>query len=53
MVSDGTGSCTAVFTGRRAIGGMTHGRAVVLEGVAHIEHGRLILLNPTYTLLGS
>ncbi len=51
MVGDGTGSCTAVFTGRRLIGGMTHGRAVVLEGVAHDDHGRHILLNPAYTLL--
>ncbi len=51
QVGDGTGRCTAVFTGRRAIAGMTHGRAVVLEGVAHDEGNRRILLNPTYTLL--
>jgi len=51
MIDDGTGTCTAVFTGRRAIGGMAHGRAVVLEGVAHEEHGRRIILNPNYTLL--
>jgi hypothetical protein len=51
VIFDGTGKCTAVFTGRRAIGGMTHGRAVILEGVAHDERGRTILLNPTYTLL--
>lgn len=51
MVSDGSGSCTAVFTGRRTIGGMAHGRAVMLEGVAHEDHGRRILLNPAYTLL--
>lgn len=51
VVSDGSGTFTAVFTGRRTIGGMAHGRAVVLEGVAHEEHGRRILLNPAYTLL--
>lgn len=51
MVNDGTGTCTAVFTGRRTIGGITHGRAIVLEGVAHVEHGRHIFLNPSYTLL--
>ena len=34
VVSDGTGSITAVFTGRRKIIGVEHGRTVVLEGVA-------------------
>ncbi len=42
---------TAVFTGRRHIGGIEHGRGMVLEGVAHHERGRLIVLNPAYTLL--
>ena len=50
-VSDGTGHTTAVFTGRRTISGLTHGRAVILEGVAHDERGRRIILNPAYTLL--
>jgi hypothetical protein len=51
MIGDGSGDVTAVFTGRRTIPGMTHGRAVVLEGVAYEERGRRILLNPAYTLL--
>jgi hypothetical protein len=51
VVSDGTGEATAVFTGRRHIGGLEHGRGVLLEGVAHREHGRLVVLNPAYTLL--
>ena len=34
MVSDGTGTVTAVFAGRRRIPGIDHGRAIVLEGVA-------------------
>jgi hypothetical protein len=50
-VSDGTGSATAVFTGRRQLGGVEHARAIVLEGVAHEEHGKPVLLNPAYTLL--
>ncbi|MEO5899593.1 MAG: DNA-binding protein [Ilumatobacteraceae bacterium] len=50
-VSDGTGSATAVFTGRRQLGGIEHNRAIVLEGVAHQERGRRVLLNPAYTLL--
>ena len=51
VVSDGTGEATAVFTGRRHIGGIEHGRGMLLEGVAHRERGRLIVLNPAYTLL--
>ena len=51
VVSDGTGEAVAVFTGRRRIGGVDHGRGMLLEGVAHHEHGRLVVLNPAYTLL--
>ena len=51
VVCDGTGDAIAVFTGRRSIGGLEHGRGVMLEGVAHHEHGRLVILNPAYTLL--
>jgi hypothetical protein len=50
-VSDGTGSAVAVFTGRRYVAGLEHNRAVVLEGVARSERGRLVMLNPAYTLL--
>ena len=51
VVSDGTGEAVAVFTGRRRIGGVDHGRGMLLEGVAHHERGRLVVLNPAYTLL--
>ena len=51
VVSDGTGDVVAVFTGRRSMGGLDHGRGVVLEGVTHREHGRLVVVNPAYTLL--
>ena len=51
VVSDGTGDVVAIFTGRHSVAGMTTGRAVVLEGVAHQEHGRHVMLNPGYTLL--
>jgi hypothetical protein len=51
VVTDGTGDVVAVFTGRRSMGGLDHGRGVVLEGVAHREHGRLVVVNPAYTLL--
>lgn len=51
IISDGTGRATAVFTGRRKIHGISLGRGIVLEGVARMERGRLVLLNPAYTLL--
>ena len=50
-VSDGSGEAVAVFTGRRSLGGVEHGRCLLLEGVAHDERGRMVLLNPAYTLL--
>ena len=50
-VSDGTGNAVAVFTGRRYVAGLEHNRAIVLEGVARAERGRLVMLNPAYTLL--
>ena len=52
-VDDGTGTAVAVFTGRRHLGGVDHNRAIVLEGVARAERGRLVMLNPAYTLLPS
>jgi RecG-like helicase len=51
-VGDGTGKAVAMFTGRRRIGGLEPGRAVLLEGVAGSQRGRLQLMNPAYTLLG-
>ena len=51
-VGDGSGRAVAVFTGRKRIGGMEPGRAVLLEGMAGIVRGRLQLMNPAYTLLG-
>ena len=51
-VGDGTGKAVAIFTGRRRIGGIEPGRAVLLEGMAGRQGGRLQLLNPAYTLLG-
>jgi hypothetical protein len=50
-VSDGSGKAVAVFTGRRGIAGLTCGRGVLLEGVGRDEEGRVVLVNPTYTLL--
>jgi RecJ-like exonuclease len=51
MISDGTGQVTAVFAGRRAIPGIEHGRAIVLEGVAVDRRGQRVIFNPLYTLV--
>ena len=50
-ISDGSGEAIAIFTGRRSLAAMEHGTGVIIEGVAHLEHGRPVLLNPAYTLL--
>jgi hypothetical protein len=51
MVSDGTGSITAVFAGRRRIPGVDHGRTIVLEGVIVDLVDRPVIYNPAYTLV--
>ena len=51
MVSDGTGTVTAVFAGRRRIPGIEHGRAIVLEGVAVDVGDHSVIYNPAYTLV--
>ncbi len=51
VVDDGTGELIAVFTGHRRLGGVEHGRGIVLEGVTIPDRGRKMLLNPAYTLL--
>ena len=49
-VDDGSGYVTAVWFGRRSIGGLTLGRRVTIEGVARVERGRLVFANPAYDL---
>ena len=50
-ISDGTGSVTALWTGRRAIGGISLGRQLVIEGAAIRKGEQLEFTNPAYTLL--
>lgn len=51
VIDDGTAEATVIFSGRPAVRGIGHGRCVVVEGVAFEERGRLVFLNPSYTLL--
>jgi hypothetical protein len=46
-----TGTVTAVWTGRREIGGVTLGRKIAIEGVPVMHGDHLEFTNPHYTLL--
>ena len=50
-VSDGRGSITGVFLGRRKIAGLSPGRKVAFEGVAARNGKRYLVFNPIYELL--
>jgi len=50
-ISDDSGTAIAVWTGRRAIGGVALGRRLVIEGVATRRGDQLEFMNPEYTLL--
>lgn len=50
-ISDDTGTATAVWTGRREIGGITLGRRIAISGVPVMLGDHLEFTNPTYTLL--
>lgn len=49
-IADDTGSVTAVWTGRRSIGGIALGRTIVIEGVAVQRGDHLEFNNPMYEL---
>jgi len=48
---DDTGGITVVFLGRRSVPGVGLGTRMIVEGRAGSHHGKLAVLNPTYTLL--
>jgi RecG-like helicase len=50
-VSDDTATVTAVWTGRREIGGVTLGRRIAISGVPVKRGDHLEFTNPDYTLL--
>ena len=50
-ISDESGRATAVWSGRRSIGGIGLGRTIVVEGVPASTPDGLTFLNPSYTLL--
>jgi RecG-like helicase len=50
VVSDGTGEVVVRFMGRRAIGGLSLGTRVVVEGVLAEQRGSIRMINPTLEL---
>lgn len=50
-LSDGTGSLSLIFLGRRDIPGIAPGRRLVAEGMVYDDHGRPAMFNPGYRLL--
>jgi hypothetical protein len=50
-IADETGTVTAVWTGRREIGGVTLGRRIAIVGVPVLHGDHLEFTNPGYTLL--
>lgn len=51
VINDGTGEATVIFSGRRHVTGIEHGRCLVIDGVPFAERSSLVFLNPAYTLL--
>lgn len=52
LISDGTGEVTAVFMGRRGIGGLSLGKRVVVEGVLGEHRGEIRMVNPRLEFAG-
>jgi hypothetical protein len=50
-IADDSGTATAVWSGRRDIGGVSLGRRIILEGVGAPTAGGPVFMNPAYTLL--
>lgn len=50
-LSDGRGSVTAVFLGRRKIAGLTPGRRIAVRGMVGRDGNQLLIYNPEYTFV--
>lgn len=51
VINDGTGEATVIFSGRRNIPGIEHGKCIMIDGVPHRDGERTVILNPAYSLL--
>jgi RecG-like helicase len=50
-LTDGRGTLTAVFFGRKKIAGLSPGRRLVVEGMVAPLNNRVFMYNPVYELL--
>ena len=50
LVTDGRGTVTAVFLGRRKIVGLSPGRRLMLSGLTVRDGHRMLIYNPVYEL---
>jgi amino acid transporter len=50
VIDDGTAAMSAVFLGRRSLGGVAVGTKIVVEGTVGLHRNRLAVLNPSYEL---
>ena len=53
VVTDGSGTVTAVWLGRRSLSGLSLGRKVILEGRLAGDPRSMQLMNPRYEVAGS
>ncbi len=51
VLDDGTATMSAVFLGRRSLGGVPIGQRLLIEGTVSLHQNRLAVLNPRYELL--
>lgn len=49
-LSDGTGTISVVWLGRRAIKGVSAGRSITVEGRVGLQDGVRVMFNPRYEL---
>ena len=50
-LTDGTGTMTVVFVGRKRIAGIKPGARLIVEGMVGQYEGRLAMFNPLYELI--
>ncbi len=50
-ITDGTGTITVVFVGRKGIAGIKTGTRLIVEGMVGQHDNRLAMLNPMYVLI--
>jgi hypothetical protein len=50
VVADATGAVTVAFLGRRTVPGVALGGSLTAEGMVGAHTGKLVILNPAYSL---